>query len=86
MDLARRHREAAVPGPGPDRVLLTAALARLPETQRRALVLHYLADLTTAEIAQHEGVADGTVRVRLHRGRTALAALLAEAGGEHRHG
>jgi RNA polymerase sigma-70 factor (ECF subfamily) len=85
MSFAQRHRELAVPGPGPDRVMLVAALARLPETQRRALALHYLADLTTAEIAQQEGATEGTVRVWLHRGRAALAALLTETGGEHPH-
>ena len=74
-----RHRwapEPPVPGPGPERVLLVAALAQLPERQRRALVLHYLADLTTADIARLEEVAESTVRVALHRGRKALAALL----------
>jgi RNA polymerase sigma-70 factor (ECF subfamily) len=76
---AARHRwapEVHVPEPSPDRVLLVAALAQLPESQRRALVLHYLADLTTADIARHEDVADSTVRVWLHRGRKALATLL----------
>jgi RNA polymerase sigma-70 factor (ECF subfamily) len=76
---AARHRwapEAHVPEPSPDRVLLVAALARLPENQRRALVLHYLADLTTGDIARHEDVAESTVRVWLHRGRKALAVLL----------
>jgi RNA polymerase sigma-70 factor (ECF subfamily) len=86
VDFVRRYREASVPGPDPGRVALTAALAKLPETQRRALVLHYLADLTTRDIAQQEGVAESTVRVWLHRGRTALAVLLAETGTEHRHG
>lgn len=76
---AAQHRwtpEADVPEPGPDRVLLVVALAKLPENQRRALVMHYLADLTTADIARHEEVAESTVRVWLHRGRKALAVLL----------
>ena len=74
----RRQREEHVAGPSPDRVVLTAALARLPENQRRAVVLHHLADMSVAEIARQEGVAEGTVKSWLHRGRTALAAQLTE--------
>lgn len=72
-----RQREEHVPGPGPDRVALTAALAQLPANQRRAVVLHYLADLSVLQIAAQEGVPEGTVKSWLHRGRAALAAQLA---------
>ena len=41
--------------------------------QRRAVVLHYLADLSVTEIAAQEGVPEGTVKSWLHRGRAALA-------------
>ena len=82
MAFARRHREEHVAGPTPDRVALAAALATLPTAQRRALVLHYLADLPIAEIARQEGVAEGTVKSWLHRGRAALAAQLADARQE----
>jgi RNA polymerase sigma-70 factor (ECF subfamily) len=85
LDFAVRYREVPVPGPDLDRVVLTAALAKLPENHRRAVVLHYLADLTTADIAQQEGVAESTVRIWLHHGRVALAALLVETGTEHPH-
>jgi RNA polymerase sigma-70 factor (ECF subfamily) len=78
-------REVAVAGPNPDRVALVIALGRLPASHRRALVLHYLGDLATADIARQEGVAESTVRVWLHRGRIALAALLAETGSEQPH-
>jgi len=74
----RRQREEYVAGPGPDRVMLTQALAKLPQNQRRAVVLHHLADMTVAEVARQEGVAEGTVKSWLHRGRTTLAALLTE--------
>jgi RNA polymerase sigma-70 factor (ECF subfamily) len=40
------------------------------------MVLRYLADLSIAEIADREGVAEGTVKSWLHRGRAALAAQL----------
>lgn len=36
---------------GPDRVALVAALRQLPERQRRAIVLHYLGDLSVADVA-----------------------------------
>jgi RNA polymerase sigma-70 factor, ECF subfamily len=65
-----------IDGPGPERVALVAALATLPAAQRRAIVLRYLADLPVTEIAEREGVAEGTVKSWLHRGRTALAAQL----------
>ncbi len=73
-----RQREEHVPGPGPDRVALLAALATLPEAQRRAIVLHHLAHLTVAEIADQVRVPEGTVRSWLSRGRTALARHLAD--------
>lgn len=81
---ARRQREEHVTGPTPDRVALAAALATLPEKQRRAVVLHYLSDMSVADIAAQEGVADGTVKSWLHRGRAALAAALTDSRAEVR--
>lgn len=76
----RQHGEPVVAGPEPDHVALVEALASLPAAQRRAMVLRYLADLPVAEIADREGVPEGTVRSWLHRGRATLAARL---GPEH---
>lgn len=77
IGVARRHmlshREEHAPGPGPDRVALVGALARLPERHRVAVVSHYIGQLSTAEIAAQEGVAEGTVRSWLSRGRAELA-------------
>jgi RNA polymerase sigma-70 factor (ECF subfamily) len=82
LRLGHRHRSGqVVDEPSPDSVVLVGALARLPEAQRRALVLHYLADRPVAEIAHVDGVAEGTVKARLSRGRVALAALIGDAGG-----
>jgi len=53
-----------------------AALARLPEQQRVALVLVDLEDLPVAEVAALLDVAEGTVKSRCARGRMALAGWL----------
>jgi RNA polymerase sigma-70 factor (ECF subfamily) len=78
LSFVRRQRvaEAQVAGPSPERVALVAALGTLPDAQRRAMVLRYLADMTIAEIADREGVAEGTVKSWLHRARAALAVQL----------
>jgi RNA polymerase sigma-70 factor (ECF subfamily) len=55
-----------------------AALARLPESHRRVILLHHLHGLPLEELSSHEGVALGTVKSRLHRGRARLAELLEE--------
>jgi RNA polymerase sigma-70 factor (ECF subfamily) len=82
---SRQRGEPVVEGPEPDRVALIEALASLPTAHRRAMVLRYLADLPVAEIADREGVAEGTVRSWLHRGRAALAARLSPAHTEVPH-
>ncbi|MGW7380615.1 SigE family RNA polymerase sigma factor [Streptomyces sp. NPDC054794] len=67
----------SAPEPSPDHVALVTALRRLPEAQRTAIVLHHLCDLSVEQIAAETGAAVGTVKARLSRGRTALAAHLA---------
>jgi RNA polymerase sigma-70 factor (ECF subfamily) len=81
-----RQRVEHVPGPDPDRVALTAALARLPVKQRRAVTLFYLADLSTSEIAEECGVPESTVRSWLHRARAALLKELTDPLEEVRRG
>jgi RNA polymerase sigma-70 factor, ECF subfamily len=63
------------------RLDVTAALARLPETQRTAIVLVDLEDLPVAEAAALLGVAEGTVKSRCARGRAALAEWLGNRDG-----
>ena len=53
-----------------------AALTQLPQSQREAVVLHHIGDLSVRDIAAALNVPDGTVKARLSRGRAALAALL----------
>lgn len=73
----RRAGEQTSPAPSPDHVALVAALRRLPESQRVAIVLHHLADLTVEQVALETGSTPSTVKTRLVRGRAALAELLA---------
>ena len=61
------------------RLDVRAALARLPQAQRLALVLVDMDDLPVAEVALLLGVAEGTVKSRCARGRMALAQLLRPA-------
>ncbi len=83
-----RHRTEPVADP-PDETTSTAlvqALLRIPEAQRRAIVLHHLADLSVDEVARIEHSPAGTIKARLSRGRSALAALLTdESNGAHTH-
>jgi RNA polymerase sigma-70 factor (ECF subfamily) len=69
--------EPAATGPGPeavgDRLDIDAALARIPEEFRVAVVLRDLCDLDYAQIAEVLELPPGTVRSRIARGRAALA-------------
>ena len=80
----RRHGRAPhVPAPGVDTPLIVAALQRLPEEQRRAIVLHHLCDRSVDQVAVETGVPSGTVKARLSRGRTALRQILDEGDAGH---
>ncbi|WP_020576916.1 SigE family RNA polymerase sigma factor [Actinopolymorpha alba] len=76
--MARHGPPGYAPEPSPDNVALVAALKEIPEAQRRAIVLHHLVGLSVEEVARETGVASGTVKARLSRGRNALAVLLRE--------
>lgn len=62
---------------GDDRRHLAAALDALPDEFRLPVVLRDVADLDYAAIAEELGIAPGTVRSRISRGRARLAELLA---------
>ncbi len=49
---------------------------RLPETYRTVVMLRDIEELTTEEAAAALGISPGAVKVRLHRARQALRALL----------
>jgi RNA polymerase sigma factor (sigma-70 family) len=62
-----------------EREALRVAIARLPERQRLAIVLRYLADLPLADVAAAMGCAVGTVKSTVH---AALVHLEADLGEE----
>jgi RNA polymerase sigma-70 factor (ECF subfamily) len=83
--VSRRYRRGVPRTPGAVRLsanqlAMARALSTLPPAQRRAVILHYLADLPASEIARQEDVAESAVMSWLNRGRTALAAQLDEYG------
>jgi RNA polymerase sigma-70 factor (ECF subfamily) len=68
----------AMPAVSVETLALVQALRTLPVRQRQAIVLHYLADLPIAEIAEVLAMPSGTVKSLLARGRRTLAAKLGE--------
>lgn len=94
-DLLRKRRrlpepveelpERTRPGIGTEEVVglrmdLARALAELPEEYRDAVLMHDLGALPYEEIAAITGVALGTVKSRISRGRRRLAVLLEQPG------
>jgi RNA polymerase sigma-70 factor (ECF subfamily) len=57
---------------------LAEALARLPEAQREAVVLHYLQEQPLADVARQLGRSEAAVAGLLHRGLNKLRELLHE--------
>jgi RNA polymerase sigma-70 factor (ECF subfamily) len=75
--LRRQHAEPALPPSAVGEHLdLHAAIHGLSPEFRSVVVLHYLADLPVDEIATVLDVPVGTVKSRLARARTTLAARL----------
>jgi len=74
---AERRARARLSDPpaevGGDGVDLSRALNRLPHRQREAVVLRYLLENTTAEIAEVMGTTEGTVKSQLFKARAHLA-------------
>ena len=77
------HNDAVYDSPQQDRTEavgaqldVVSALAEIPEEYRTTLVLRHVADLEYEEIAAIQGIAIGTVRSRLARGRAQLVEIL----------
>ena len=74
--LLRLGPPPAVPELSPDLIDLHAALRALPLGQRQVIVLHHLVGLPVDEVARELGLAPGTVKSRLARGRATIASTL----------
>jgi RNA polymerase sigma-70 factor, ECF subfamily len=59
-----------------DEIACQQTLDELTLTEKEALVLRYFADLTQAEVARRLDVPEGTVKIRLHRGRKHFRRLM----------
>jgi RNA polymerase sigma-70 factor (ECF subfamily) len=57
---------------------LTAALAELPDGQRRAIELRVVADQAYADVARRLDITPQAARVRVHRGLTAIRRRLTQ--------
>jgi len=66
-----------------DNLPLQEALKSLPNDTRLSIVLYYLEGMKVSEVAQAQGVSEGTVKSRLSRGRTMLKGLLTEEEHEN---
>ncbi|WP_433003714.1 RNA polymerase sigma factor [Kribbella sp. CA-294648] len=80
--LRLQPQPVSLPDLSPDRIALVDALRELPLEQRETIALRYVADLSIREIAETLGVAEGTVKARLSRGRQRLAPLVHEFADE----
>lgn len=75
MRLGSESQEA-FPAPEPEFVDFWKEVRRLPQRQSEVVVLYYLEDHSVAEIARMLGVAEGSVKASLHKGRQTLATKL----------
>jgi RNA polymerase sigma-70 factor (ECF subfamily) len=67
-------------GPAFDKWILSDALTSLSPDHRSAIVRAYYLGQTVADIAQQEGIPEGTVKSRLHYALRALRIALQERG------
>ena len=78
--LRRRLAGLAVESPGDPAASVGGEvddlLARLPRQQRLTVAMHYLEDLSVADIGQLLGISEGTVKFHLHQARAKLRPLL----------
>jgi RNA polymerase sigma-70 factor (sigma-E family) len=71
-------RPAVTGQPVDERIVVRAALRRLPPGQQAVLVLRFLCDLPVAEVAELLGCADGTVKSQTSAGLAALRKVLGD--------
>lgn len=59
-----------------------AAVRGLPRRQSQVVALHYIFDLSVADVAATLEMTEGTAKTHLSRARTSLARVLSERGGQ----
>lgn len=88
----RRHEPFQSPPPSVERMLerrevrehVRRSVERLPEIYRSAVLLRDLRGYSTQEAADSLGISPGALKVRLHRGRSALKRMLEPVLGSGR--
>lgn len=80
--LQREEPVEALVQRGETRTQLWQAVDALAEKHRLPVILHYVHDMTAAEIAQTLGVREGTIYSRLHYARVRLRQVLESASVE----
>ena len=89
----QRHEEQLAESPAPEAApgaadeALEAALRRLPETLRAALVLKHMEGMSYEEVARTLGIGVSAAKMRVARGRDELVLLLKPGRrNDHEHG
>ncbi|WP_157692874.1 RNA polymerase sigma factor [Pedococcus dokdonensis] len=77
-----RTRSAAATATGPEYEAFWALVRTLPRRQAQVVALHYLYDLSVADVAATLEVSEGSVKVHLSRARESLSRRLGPAGEE----
>ena len=88
FDTIEEDREEFIPDAALDhedlRKTIIKMIEDLPEEQKSAILLRYFNEISVKEIAQIQGVTEGTVKSRLNYGRKAVKAKVEEYEKNHR--
>jgi RNA polymerase sigma factor (sigma-70 family) len=79
LRLRGRRHEPTLPEPSDED--FWSAVRRLPRRQAQVVALHYLFDLSVADVAVTLQMSEGTAKTHLSRARASLADVLGEGGG-----
>ena len=74
--------EGSVVNPERESDMFWAAVRALPDRQRAAVALHYVEDMSVADVATALEIAEGTVKASLFKARATLARSLGATRGD----